>query len=782
MAQTPRISRLKSKLSFKSGFALPTILIASIVMLTVLLVGVTSTSTTRVALQSQYYEQLAHAAGDAGIAYAEACLDKNGGAPLWSDANPLKPSTDCSGVALAGVVCPDGVSTFYTVSTPAICSVTMNNNVRSSFSIKRPVLDGSGNATTIPNSGFVELIRDSTGAVWRSYTQAAAQPSAVPALCSGATTQALGWSVAGIGSGAAFPDAAAEPISLGAGWLNPGEINYRKDFNVVKDGTYTINSLADDMSQVYIDGKFVLSSSGFSSVGTTTIPLTVGCHTVQVIVTNSSVIANNSSLKFSLKLAGTSIPLIVSDNSWRVTAGNSAHYSSPNYYQSSGWTAVRQIQAWNVATVWGTTTPAWDVTTGDPTAQWVSTTHSYTSTATYPASSTVNFRMAHDVYFNSPLSVKLAYACDDACTIYLDGNQIVTTNAGWSVLATTTITIPEGNHRFGISLSNGGAGASGFIFTVQDASGYVITNSNSATWVAADTWYATDQNPFSYDTSFVANPTLPSTTAGVLVVAGGGAGGGSAGTSIAAGGGGGGGVIYNGAYRLYPGQYSVTVGAGGTGTAGFVVGNKGANSSFDTLIAIGGGGGGTWSATPTIGGSGGGSSENSQGYIGVSGILNQGLRGGNGYAGYDGGATSAGGGGGGFGAVGGNAGANTAGGAGGAGVSNSISGTARFYGAGGGGAGSTTGGAGGSGIGGTGRAVTTGVGTNATANRGGGGGGALTNANEASQAGGNGGSGVVIISYPTGSITASGGTITTSGGNTIHTFTSSGTFTVTSIP
>ena len=46
---------------------------------------------------------------------------------------------------------------------------------------------------------------------------------------------------------------------------------------------------------------------------------------------------------------------------------------------------------------------------------------------------------------------------------------------------------------------------------------------------------------------------------------------------------------------------------------------------------------------------------------------------------------------------------------------------------------------------------------------------------------GAGGSGIVIISYPTGLITATGGTITTSGGNTIHTFTSNGTFTVTSL-
>jgi hypothetical protein len=42
-----------------------------------------------------------------------------------------------------------------------------------------------------------------------------------------------------------------------------------------------------------------------------------------------------------------------------------------------------------------------------------------------------------------------------------------------------------------------------------------------------------------------------------------------------------------------------------------------------------------------------------------------------------------------------------------------------------------------------------------------------------------GGSGVVILSYPTGSMIAAGGNVTTSGGNTIHTFTSSGEWTIT---
>jgi hypothetical protein len=44
--------------------------------------------------------------------------------------------------------------------------------------------------------------------------------------------------------------------------------------------------------------------------------------------------------------------------------------------------------------------------------------------------------------------------------------------------------------------------------------------------------------------------------------------------------------------------------------------------------------------------------------------------------------------------------------------------------------------------------------------------------------GGNGGSGVFIARYLTGTANCTGGTVTTSGLYTIHTFTSSGTFTV----
>jgi Tfp pilus assembly protein PilV len=81
--QIKRISR--------GGFALPTVLIASVVMLTILAVSVSSVTAVRTTLKTQYYEQLAKAAGEAGVAYAKACLAQNGNKPLWTDNKPLTP-------------------------------------------------------------------------------------------------------------------------------------------------------------------------------------------------------------------------------------------------------------------------------------------------------------------------------------------------------------------------------------------------------------------------------------------------------------------------------------------------------------------------------------------------------------------------------------------------------------------------------------------------------------------------------------------------------------------
>jgi hypothetical protein len=246
-----------------------------------------------------------------------------------------------------------------------------------------------------------------------------------------------------------------------------------------------------------------------------------------------------------------------------------------------------------------------------------------------------------------------------------------------------------------------------------------------------------------------------------LVVAGGG-GGGSEGTG-GRGAGGGAGGFQTGTISLTTGSYTTTIGDGGAGgIASQGRGSSGSNSVFDSITSLGGGGGGASvnNANGGNGGSGGGSSpDGGSTYTAGTGTAGQGNDGG---VGQTGGQRPAGGGGG-AGSAGGDATSST-GGDGGDGLSSSITGTATYYAGGGGGAiASGTAGNGGTGGGGSGDTSSSNgsIGIDGT----GGGGGGKTIGN-----GYDGGSGIVIIRYvDDGSITATGGTVTTftesNGGN-----------------
>jgi len=256
-----------------------------------------------------------------------------------------------------------------------------------------------------------------------------------------------------------------------------------------------------------------------------------------------------------------------------------------------------------------------------------------------------------------------------------------------------------------------------------------------------------------------------------LVVGGGGGGG------FQVGGGGGAGGYVAGAANVTPSTaYTITVGTAGSAAAsGAAVGTNGGPSSFGTVAtALGGGYGSSYSAGPAnSGGSGGGGSGNSSTalYAPGAGTAGQGFIGGTGVF-----TTWAGGGGGGASSAG-LPGTSANGGTGGAGGPGKqwLNGT--YYAGGGGGCGSAgssggTGGAGGVGGGGTGGTNTPGTAaTNGTPNTGGGGGGTRDTGPA-----GNGGTGIVIIRYP-GAQRGSGGTVSSSGGYTYHTFISGSTFT-----
>lgn len=233
---------------------------------------------------------------------------------------------------------------------------------------------------------------------------------------------------------------------------------------------------------------------------------------------------------------------------------------------------------------------------------------------------------------------------------------------------------------------------------------------------------------------------------------------------------------------ISPGVYAVVIGAGGLPFSSGGPTNGGL-SSFNGQIAIGGARG-TRQQNGLLGGSGSGTCAQGVGlgpYTGGAATASQGHVGGDvgAISGIDYGPGSGGGG------------ANTAGGSrSGADVNGALGGNGKvssITGASvtrcGGGAGSAAynagvdlgnGGVGGLGGGGNGGGLS-GPGTDGTANRGAGAGASSPGV----ATGYRGGSGFFIISYPTGSATCLGGTITTSGGNTIHTFNASGTFTVT---
>ena len=221
----------------------------------------------------------------------------------------------------------------------------------------------------------------------------------------------------------------------------------------------------------------------------------------------------------------------------------------------------------------------------------------------------------------------------------------------------------------------------------------------------------------------------------VLLVSGGGAGGGNVG-----GGGGAGGAVFNSAFSLSAGTYSVTVGNGGAIDSGTNQGQNGGSSSFSNITVVGGGAGGVYGGYAGLAGACGGGAGNNFTF-------------GTGSVGFNGGATSGicGGGGGGMGSVG-TAGSGYNGGAGGAGATYTIGGQSYTVCGGGGGAGynvagtNGVGGSGGSGGGATGTTVDNNAGgtNSATPNSGGGGAGGTNNGNDYASAGA---SGIVIIAY-----------------------------------
>lgn len=139
------------------GFTLPTVVVASVAMLAMLLMSFQLSAASSNALRDQYYNQLAREAAESGLAHAQLCLSRSNEVAQWSNDTvnrTLTPATDCSGVEVAGasqyVIDDDLIQTSYTVGKPSR-------------------IEG---LQRVPVDGKVELKRVSDGQTYKSYNYA----------------------------------------------------------------------------------------------------------------------------------------------------------------------------------------------------------------------------------------------------------------------------------------------------------------------------------------------------------------------------------------------------------------------------------------------------------------------------------------------------------------------------------------------------------------------------------------------------------------------------------
>ncbi len=489
----------------RRGFALPTVIIVSLVMMSVLAVAVQTVDITRNTLTNQYYSKLAQTAAEAGISYAQACMAANNNQVTWSNSAPLMPNTDCTGAA---------TTTCTNTSTAAACWVAVNSSFHTTFSVGAPVQTAAGDAMQIAAQGTTSLLRASNGIPWRDYNSS--QTLRYANSCTTTLQNTPGWGTPVIYSAltsASFPSGTgAQQITYGNGTSNgvnspPGSYWYRKDFNVTTPGTYVLQAVGDDRIAAFVDGNKLIDSRsinpsrGWDTLETTNVTLGTGCHTIMIDVVNNNHFANGSMLVAALTLNGASSPLVTTDTTWRVKTGNLLNFSDyrARVPGTGSWYTAVSMGVYNSATpvsIWGSMA-SWTSGGGDPTAEWITAPGGNTTSA--PTSAGAYF-LDRQSFTTTNASTQVTYyaACDDFCYVYLDGNQVGSVYSYASDTA-ATVTVGPGTHRFGVILVNNSS-YSAFLFSAKYASsstnqygtiaaGTRITNSGLS-WESVQSWTA----------------------------------------------------------------------------------------------------------------------------------------------------------------------------------------------------------------------------------------------------------------------------------------------------
>jgi len=198
------------------GFALPTILIASVVMIIVLLSAVSAAISTQSAMDSQYYTQLAREAAESGATYALACIKSNNNtAPWMANGAQLKPNLACDGITQTG----------------GSAYVEQTSTLQTTFTVSAVQSDPTSIKISVVSE--VDLLRGSnSSSIWRSYN-AATNAQAGTSLSF--STVAFGYS-AGYGNGilgAFFATIASDGTLKAAGLNADGQLGNGTTSNTV---------------------------------------------------------------------------------------------------------------------------------------------------------------------------------------------------------------------------------------------------------------------------------------------------------------------------------------------------------------------------------------------------------------------------------------------------------------------------------------------------------------------------------------------------------------------
>lgn len=146
-------------MSLRSGFALPTVMITSVVMLGVLLAGLVYASSTNVTVRDQYYDQLAREAAESGINFIVSCLRQS-----ITPSGTYTPKSKSCGDASA-----DSSKSEFLLDTSS--DTNARPTVKTTYSTSTSAISNDG-YYTITATGSAQIFRTSnTTTPWRTITK-----------------------------------------------------------------------------------------------------------------------------------------------------------------------------------------------------------------------------------------------------------------------------------------------------------------------------------------------------------------------------------------------------------------------------------------------------------------------------------------------------------------------------------------------------------------------------------------------------------------------------------